>query len=186
MTKQKSYVFTAAKISGILLLICACVAFVVSFAYSLTIDAYNANLEAEISKTLTGIFDVSEQDTFAYTTEETDEYTLYTVTKNGDIYYCIQLEGKGFGGAMSVMIGYNTDKTISGVSVISHAETPGIGTKALDPTRLEEQYAGKGGSLSISKKQGECDVDAVGGATISSKAIHEAINRANAIIDAIN
>lgn len=186
MTKQKSYAMTAARISGILLLICACVAFVVSFVYSLTIDAYEANLAAEINNALAGIFEVTEQDQFSSAVvEETSEYTLYEVSKNGEKSYCIQITGKGFGGNMSIMVGYNPDKTISGVSVVSHAETPGIGSKATEPSHLG-QYEGKNGTLTISKKTGECDIDAIGGATISSKAIHEAINRANEIVGGMN
>ena len=184
-TNQKSYVFTAARISGILLLICACVAGVVSFVYSLTIDAYEANLEAEVNRALAGIFDASEQDDFTSSTlEETDDYTVYTVTKNGEVGYCIQIEGKGFGGAMSIMVGYNADRTIRGVSVVSHAETPGIGSKATEAAHLS-QYEGKSGSLTISKS-GADDITAISGASISSKAIHEAINRANDIIGSIN
>lgn len=186
MTKQNSYVWTAAKISGILLLICACVAGIVSFVFTLTIDAYEANLEAEINNALAGIFEVVDGDQFSSAVvEENSEYTLYEVVKNGEKSHCIQITGKGFGGDMSIMIGYNPDKTISGVSVVSHAETPGIGSKATDPLHLG-QYQGKTGSLTISKKAGECDVDAISGATISSKAIHEAINRANEIVGGIH
>ena len=186
MTKQNSYVMTAAKISGILLLICACVAGVVSFVFSLTIDTYEANLAAEINNALAGIFDVTEQDEFtSAVVEETSEYILYEVNKNGEKSYCVQIPGEGFGGAMSIMVGYNPDKTISGVSVVSHAETPGIGSKATAQAHLE-QYEGKTGSLTISKKAGESDVDAIGGATISSKAIHAAINRSNEIVGGLN
>ena len=185
MSSNKSYFATAAKISGILLLICACVAGVVSFVYSLTIDAYEANLEAEINNALAGIFDASEQDEFTSASlVETDEYTLYEVTKNGEAGYCININGNGFGGAVSIMIGYNADKTIRGVSVVSHAETPGIGSKATESAHLS-QYVGKSGALTISKS-GSDDITAISGATISSKAIHAAINRANEIIGAVD
>ena len=184
--KQKSYIFTAAKISGILLLICAVIAGVVSLVYSVTIDAYNANVQTEIDKNLRSIFDASEQDEFVSSVkEEGNDYTIYAVTKNGEVGYCIQIEGKGFGGAMTVMVGYHADKSIRGVTVVSHAETPGIGTKALDPARLEEQYEGKSGELTLSKSDQD-DVLIQSGATVSSKGIHEAINRANTIIENID
>ena len=183
-TKQKSYVFTAARISGILLLICAVVAGVVSLVYSVTIDAYEANLEAEVNRALAGIFDASEQDDFTSSkSEEGDGYTVYTVNKNGEAGYCVQIEGSGFGGTMSIMVGYNADRTIRGVSVVSHAETPGIGSKATEPAHLS-QYEGKSGALTISKS-GNDDITAIGGATISSKAIHAAINRANELLGGI-
>ncbi len=176
-TKQTSYVGTAAKISGVLLLICAVVAGVVSLVYSLTIDAYTANLEAEINRSLAGIFDAAgEEDFTSSVATETDEYTVYSTSKG----YCVKLDANGFGGAASLMVGYNGDGTIRGVSVVSHAETPGIGSKATEAAHLS-QYQGRSGVLTISKS-GNDDINAISGATISSKAIHAAINRANEIM----
>ena len=84
---------------------------------------------------------------------------------------------------MTLMIGYNYDGSVKGVQVISHAETPGVGTKAITENYLS-QYFGKSGELTISKS-GASDVDAVSGATISSKAVHAAVNKANSIVDEI-
>ena len=109
---------------------------------------------------------------------------MYIVSKNGEgAGYCVNITGKGFGGDMTLMIGYNYDGSVKGVQVISHAETPGVGTKAITENHLS-QYFGKSGELTISKS-GASDVDAVSGATISSKAVHAAVNKANSIVDEI-
>ena len=81
---------------------------------------------------------------------------------------------------MTLMIGYNYDGSVKGVQVISHAETPGVGTKALTGDHLS-QYNGKSGELTIAKGS-SADISAVSGATISSKAVHAAVNSANSVV----
>ncbi len=181
---SKSYFFTAAKISLVLLVICAAVSGVVSFVFSMTIDAYNLNLKNEQKIALQGIFAESDEDVIdfeemAYTAEGVN--AIYDVSSNLEhVGYCVNITGKGFGGDMTLMIGYNTNGSLKGIKVISHAETPGVGTKALGDSHLS-QYAGKSGELTVSKGQ-SADIVAVSGATISSKAIHATVNKANAII----
>jgi electron transport complex protein RnfG len=188
MVKSNAYVKTALAIGLKLLLICAVVAGVVSFVYSATIDAYNANIAAEIQASMKVIFDASESDVIEHTlyegTLDSDVSAIYMVKKNGEsVGYCINLEGKGFGGSMNLMVGYRTDKTICGVSVVSHAETPGVGDKATKAQHLA-QYIGLSGKMTIAKN-GNADITAISGATVSSKAIHAALERANEIIAAL-
>ena len=181
---SKSYFKTAALISFKLLLICAVIAGVVSFVYSVTIDAYNQNLENEKRIALAGIFAESDDDIIDYETLlNTPEGVndVYVVGKNYEkVGYCVNVTAKGFGGDMTLMIGYDFDGKIKGVDIISHAETPGVGTKAMEASHLS-QYSGKSGELTISKSASS-DIVAVSGATISSKAINAAVNTANGAI----
>lgn len=184
---KNNYFVTALSVSLKLLLICAVIAGVVSFVFSVTTDAYNQNLENEKKLALRGIFAESESDVIDYETlanSHPDVNDVYLVSKNGTgAGFCVNITAKGFGGDMTLMIGYNYDGSIKGVQVISHAETPGVGTKALVDGHLS-QYAGKSGELTIAKGS-SADVAAVAGATISSKAIHAAINSANSIVNEI-
>ncbi len=181
METNKNTARTALIVGLKLLLICAVVAGVVSFVYSVTIDAYNQNLENEIRKSISTIFDASEADVIDYTSdsvEDSDIKAFYTVTKNGEtVGYCVNVIGKGFGGEISLMVGYHADGTIRGVSVVSHSETAGVGEKAMKEEYLK-QYTGLSGMITVSKGTGT-DVTAISGATISSKAINAAMNRAN-------
>jgi Na+-translocating ferredoxin:NAD+ oxidoreductase RnfG subunit len=67
--------------------------------------------------------------------------------------------------------------------VVSHAETPGVGDKATKAQHLA-QYIGLSGKMTIAKN-GNADITAISGATVSSKAIHAALERANEIIAAL-
>lgn len=179
--ENKRYVKSALLVGLKLLLICAVVAGVVSFVFSATIDAYNKNIENEMRLSMATIFGAGENDVIEYTASEVEGGTVYAVTKNGEnVGYCVQLLGNGFGGEISLMVGFENDRSIRGVSVISHGETPGVGDKATKEDHLS-QYVGKTGDLSISKR-GDADITAIANATISSVAIHDAINDASIIL----
>jgi electron transport complex protein RnfG len=104
--------------------------------------------------------------------------------ENG-IFYCFQdnrlvgkaveVETKGYGGTMRVLVGINADNTVRGVRVLSHNETRGIGSRATEPSFLS-QFENLGKEQLAFKPQGQ--VEAITGATISSRAILEAVRRA--------
>ncbi|MBO5305932.1 MAG: FMN-binding protein [Clostridia bacterium] len=178
---SKSYLKNVAVIGLRLLLICAVIAGVVSFVYTVTFDAYQKNLDREIRQSMAVIFNASENDVIdlhVYDGKlDSDIRAVYTVMINGEtVGYCVNVIGKGFGGDINLMVGYQPDKSIRGVSIVSHGETPGVGSKVGDAAYLS-QYGGLFGELTISKR-GDADITAISGATISSKAVHEAVVRA--------
>lgn len=91
----------------------------------------------------------------------------------------------GFGGIISIMVGFNQDGSIKEYTVLSHTETPGLGSKM--PTWFHEKgnIIGKNpasNKLYVSKDGGE--IDAITAATISSRAFLEAVaNAYNAFTD---
>lgn len=93
---------------------------------------------------------------------------------SSDKGYIFIVESKGYGGQMILAVGMDKDGKIKGVSVISHNETPGLGANAVKPEFLDK-FKGKSPSdrLVVGKT-----VDAIAGATISSKAVTKGINNA--------
>jgi electron transport complex protein RnfG len=165
-----------------LLLICAVIVGVVSFVYTVTLDSYQQNLDREIRQSMAVIFHASENDVIDLDVYDgvldSDIRAVYTVKLNGEtVGYCVNVIGKGFGGDINLMVGYQPDKSIRGVSIVSHGETPGVGSKVGNAAYLS-QYDGLSGELTISKR-GDADITAISGATISSKAVHQAILRAS-------
>ena len=77
---------------------------------------------------------------------------------------------KGFGGALTVMVGLAKDGTILGYKVLESSETPGLGAKAQDWFQK-----GQKGDI-IGKTAGE--VDAITASTITSRAFLRCINEA--------
>ena len=85
---------------------------------------------------------------------------------------------KGFSGNISLMVGILADGTVNNISVLQHAETPGLGSKMEEET-FKGQFCDKNpASFNFSVKKDGGDVDAITAATISSRAFCDAVNRA--------
>lgn len=83
----------------------------------------------------------------------------------------------GFGGKIDMMVGFTADGTIKGTSVLSHAETPGLGANMTG--KFKDQFVDKNPAsykLTVTKDGG--DVDAITAATITSRAFSKAVDKA--------
>jgi electron transport complex, RnfABCDGE type, G subunit len=110
--------------------------------------------------------------------------TIYPAKKGGEIVgYAVEAStSKGFSGAIVAMVGFDKEGAIVGTSVISHAETPGLGAKISDNTQpFIMQFQGKNPAdpnfkLAVKKDGGS--VDAITASTISSRAFCDLIETA--------
>lgn len=91
---------------------------------------------------------------------------------------------KGFGGALTVLVGFAQDGSIMGYQILQSSETPGLGAKAKTWFREGEKgcvigKSPKDGDLHVSKddKSGNA-VDAITASTITSRAFLRCINNA--------
>ncbi len=97
--------------------------------------------------------------------------------------YVFETESKGYGGTVKVMTGINTEGNITGVIVLSHSETPGLGANA-EKESFREQYkqpvANNANGIQVVKFQApnEGEIQAMTGATITSTAVTNAVNLA--------
>ena len=80
----------------------------------------------------------------------------------------------GYGGDITLMVGFKTDKkTVISYKVLAASETPGLGMKLKTP-EFADQFAGKDGrTLKVKKDGGE--IEAITSATITSRAVCRAI-----------
>lgn len=110
---------------------------------------------------------------------DTAEGTISKISKataNGETFgYVITAAPSGFGGAVNTMIGIDAEGVVTGLRVLSHAETPGLGALSTDPS-FYEQFAGKSGKLAVTKDGGE--IQAITSATITSRAVTDGANEA--------
>ncbi len=87
--------------------------------------------------------------------------------------------GKGFGGDFGIMLGVNVaDDKIIGIGVTTHSETPGIGSRAQTDPRFAAQFKGLplAGDFKVKSEGGQ--VDAISGATVTSKGVAGAVTDA--------
>lgn len=106
---------------------------------------------------------------------------IYTATNGGEpVGYAIKVSVGGFGGPLQLMVGFTPDGTVYNTSVISHAETPGLGAKLTDENIApRQQVKGKNpetNNLSVKKDGGE--IDAITASTITSRAFLKGVNAA--------
>ena len=104
------------------------------------------------------------------------ELTVFPA-KKGSETFAVALEGagKGFHGEIGVMVGVSKEGTILDIGITSHTETPGIGSKVTE-TGYTDRYKG------LPAKKGLA-VDAVSGATYSSKGVVAAVNEAITLVE---
>ena len=90
--------------------------------------------------------------------------------------------GKGFGGVMGVIVGVDleTDKII-GVGVTTHSETPGVGSRAKTDPKFAAQFKGLSITDPFKVKADGGQIDALTGATISSRGVCGALVEAGEI-----
>ena len=83
----------------------------------------------------------------------------------------------GFSGRIELIVGFLLDGTINGYKIIDQKETPGLGTKVSE-NKFSEQFKGMNpGSSNFKVRQDGGEIDAVTSATISSRAVIDAIKR---------
>ena len=102
-----------------------------------------------------------------------------TLPVNGSLngQYAVEVVVPGFGGNITMMVGVDYEGKVLGISIISHAETASLGSVAADHSSkgvaFRDQFVGKGGELAVTKDGGE--IDAITGATITSRAVVEGV-----------
>ena len=121
---------------------------------------------------------------FEATTSQTVEVNdmpivAHTATASGKaVGYAVESMSKnGFGGAVRLMVGFDTKGTILNINVLEQKETPGLGTKmAEDNNPLLLSFKDKKGyELKMTVRKDGGDIDALTAATISSRAYAEAV-----------
>ncbi len=165
-----------------LLMICLVAGLALAFANNATADiiAQNSKLnKADLSELLPGADNIKEISGAVEGTIIKEAFEAYS----GDALagYVIKVSPKGFKGDIDLMLAINTDDVITGIKVVAHTETPGLGAK-IDLPEYKEKFK----SLSIENelksvktaKAADNEVEAISGATVTSNAVVSGINEA--------
>lgn len=118
---------------------------------------------------------------------ELENGVSYCAGKDGEMLagYVFTSSAKGYGGDVTVMTGMDINGVITGIEILSHDETPGLGANSTKP-EFKERFVGKSGELTVNKTSNDGqDVQAITAATITSKAVVSAVNAASAAFEKI-
>ena len=114
---------------------------------------------------------------------------LYGVTNGGaEAGYVMKISASGSQGTIVMMVGVDANKAITGISVVSHSETSGIGTKVVENkpnaagTPVLDQFIGMSGAGTLVVGS---NITAISGATVSTKGINMGANAALAVAEVL-
>ena len=145
------------KLTVVLFLVCAIVAGVLGGVNLITKDK------------------IAEQDRIK--TEKATFTTIDRIVKADDKGYVVTTTFSGAQGSITMAVGVDNDMKCTGISIISHAETSGLGAKAAAASEYGDwwrgQFIGTGDDVSLTKYGGT--IDSITAATITSNAVAGAV-----------
>jgi electron transport complex protein RnfG len=164
------------KFGLILGVICLAATLVLAVTYEITKPKIEEQLKMEERAALRSIMPSAD----SFSEKALDGIEYFEALKGRTVVgYCVRVTGSGYNGYIRMIAGVDSNGIIAGVAVLEHSETPGLGAKIneIRPGESEawflKQFRGKrAGTIAIKE-----DIDAITGATISSKAVTDAIRK---------
>jgi electron transport complex protein RnfG len=107
-------------------------------------------------------------------------YEYYPATSSGKpVAYIASTAGKGYSSYILMLVSLDIDMKIRDIKILHHAETPGLGDQVEDRALFLDQFKGKGLSqLVLVKAETKENIQAISGATISSRAVTNGVKDA--------
>lgn len=99
--------------------------------------------------------------------------------------YVVQVAPTGYGGRINCLVGISQAGVIQGVVINQHSETPGLGSKIVEDSFLD-QYKGNKAGQKLAVKNDGGKIAAVSGATVSSRAVTAGVNTALAVFEEVS
>jgi H+/Na+-translocating ferredoxin:NAD+ oxidoreductase subunit G len=157
----------------------ACSALILAGIYSFTAPLVRELKVSEIQNSLKEL--VPEAIRFHKITKENNTHYYKGYNKNNKLVsYILPVNGKGYSSTIEMLVAVTPAKNIINVTVLSQQETPGLGTRIIEvkeneskPWFLEQFVSKKASALKLKKDGGT--IDAITGATISSKAVVDSV-----------
>lgn len=168
--------------------ICLAVALILSVTNLITADKIKQMEKAASESAMKALITADEYKRIDNSLLLQDEDTTFfeAETDNGVVGYIVETVAKGYGGEVKIMTAIGTDKKIIAVTVLAAPdETPGLGQNITKSAFLE-QLKGKTEGVSVVRNGADTEkneIDAVTGATVSSRAVKSCIDEAFAALN---
>jgi electron transport complex protein RnfG len=167
----------------VLTVIAGAAALILAFVYDLTKDRIAEAYRQDFLKGLNVVlpdYD-NEPDKEAV---EFEGKMLYPAKREGRILaYAVQsVSPKGYSGDIVVLIGVDLEGKITGIEILKHAETPGLGNR-IETAVFRNSFRGLNKDSNIAVKKDGGNIEQFSGATISPRAVCEAVRDGLAFMD---
>ncbi len=186
MTETKKNPNSALRLIVVLFLISALTALALGLVNYVTAPVI-AELTAE--KTASAMAEVLPAEAYTEVSFTDDTGLVTAVSEATDsagavIGHVVQVSPSGFGGAISMMVGVDESGAVTGIAIVEHDETSGLGANAAASSDVgldfRAQFVGATGSVAVTKDGGS--IDALTGATVTSRAVCNGVNAALAVL----
>ncbi len=175
------------KLAFVLLVICAVTAGVLGIVNALTAQRIYDMAHAKEFEAYAVVLDSSS----GYSEVDFDKNAFPTVdsvmASNDGNGYVVKSTFSGAQGNITMVCGVDNDLACTGISIIEHSETSGLGAVAAANSAAGEafrsQFVGQGRDIALSKAGGL--IDALAGATITSNALTEATANSIAVVESV-
>ena len=169
MTKSKSTGAYVLRLTLTLFLITTVVAGLLGLVNYMTADTIAEQIARKAESAMRQVLDAD-----GYEPLDVPEGSAVTAAyRAGDKGYVVRVAPNGFGGAIDMMVGVDLNGAVTGVAIVSQSETASLGANCTRED-FRAQFTGKSGTLSVSKDGGE--IEALTGATVTSRAVTEGVN----------
>ena len=170
----------------VLTVVCLVISAALAFTNNITKDKIAAMEKASASAAMEALIPNAEYQKIDLAgVDGIENAEIYTASLNDEtVGYIITTAAKGYGGDVMVMTAISTDKKVIGVNILSAAdETPGLGQNATKP-EFYNQFLNKTLGVTVVKNGAKGnEINAVTGATITSRAVTTAVNEALSQLD---
>ena len=174
------------KLTVILFIVCAIVAGVLGVVNELTKDRIAEQNRLKTEKAYAAVLEAD-----SYEAVEFDAAawpTIDSISKAGDAGHVVETTFSGAQGSITMAVGVDTELKITGISIIKHAETAGLGAVAASTNdkgvAFRSQFVGEDANVAITKAGG--NINAITGATITSRAVAQAAANAVCAVEALS
>lgn len=186
------------RVAGTLTAICLVVAALLGGVNAITKDRIYEINNANTIKALKAVattadefpmIDVKDNMTDAAAAQGAKLTEAYEVKAGGEhMGYAFKIVASGSQGDIEMIVGLDADNAVTGVSIVDNKETSGIGSRVMENEALPsgvgvlDQFVGMSGAgeLSVGK-----NIEAISGATVSSKGVTKGVNAALAVAEAL-
>lgn len=189
--KNKSDIRNMMKDAGILFAITLIAGIVLGFVYELTKEPIRIQEEKAVQEACRAVFAEAAafEETELAPSEQLAQELAQDGVKIGTVYDAKDADGalmgyvlqstssEGYGGNITLYVGVTLEGRMNGISILDISETPGLGMQAEDV--LVPQFQNKKASAFTYTKSGskaDSEIDAISGATITTRAVTNAVN----------
>lgn len=161
------------KLGVTLAVFCVISAGLLAYVFMLTGPQIEANAKASFEGSLREVLPGAES--FKSVTAAGAKSEIYEGIAGGQaVGFAVKVAPRGYSGEIVMLVGVDPELRVKGMKILNQRETPGLGTNVEKP-KFQKQFIGKGVKDAFEPKK---DIDAITGATISSRGVCEGVKTA--------